>query len=119
MCAESVVAHGFRVLGGVAVRRPDQIGRNQGRVLTLLMALDPRPVGESWLAHVAHPSGDQTQGMRVVRALVERGFIEQCPQSSLRGSRPPQRYSLTRAGVLAWAAWLPSFVETAVADEVG
>lgn len=97
--------------GGVVVRRSDQIGRHQGRVLTILVTMHPRPVDARWLAYVADPAGDQTRGARVLATLEARGYIARNDISRSIDRLAVLKWRITRDGAAAWSAWLPSLMD--------
>lgn len=94
------------------MRRINQIGRHQGRVLMALMAAYPRPVDARWLAYLANPAGDQTQGNRVLATLEDRALIARDSIGNSVDKRVHLKWRITFLGCVAWIEWLPSFVDS-------
>lgn len=93
------------------MNRDQQVGRHQFAVLMCLMALDPRPVDARWLAYVANPGGDQTQGNRVLAALETRRYIGRDNISRSVDRRAVLKWRITDAGRVAFLENLPSYVD--------
>jgi hypothetical protein len=81
------------------------IGVNQGRVLGLLVLMEPRPMSGNLLATMAYPSGDMTQGRRVLVSLLERGLIERATATPFRPSEGRGYWSVTAAGRESFYVW--------------
>lgn len=81
------------------------VGVNQGRVLGLLVIMDPRPVSGGLLASVAYPSGDLTQGRRVLRALMLRGLIEPDVPGPFQVREGRAQWRATPEGRTAFYIW--------------
>lgn len=101
------------------MRRENQIGRHQMRVLMMLVALEPRPVDARWLAYIADPGGDQSRGNRVLATLEQRGLIVRDSVSRSVDRTAVLKWKVTPAGALAWADALPGFIDEMFATREG
>lgn len=81
------------------------IGVNQGRVLGILLLMSPRPVPGNWLAEAAFPTGDLTQGRRVLTSLEVRGLIERDMPGQWKIYDPRNRWLITELGLSAFHRW--------------
>lgn len=81
------------------------IGVNQGRVLGILFLMSPRPVAGNWLAEAAFPTGDLTQGRRVLASLETRGLIEQAIPGQWKIYDVRNRWLITEDGMHAFFRW--------------
>jgi hypothetical protein len=99
------------------MRRDQQVGRHQMRVLMTLTALDPRPVDARLLAYVANDGGDQTQGNRVLASMEERKLIERDSISRAVDRTNVLKWRLTREGRVTFLENLPRFVDRLLTSE--
>lgn len=86
------------------------VGSNQGRVLGILVIMDPRSVPGAFLAEVAYPTGDLTQGRRVLTTLAERGLIVKAGASVWTDRDMRNRWAITPAGREAFYVWFANRV---------
>lgn len=93
------------------------IGANQGRALGILVLMSPRAVDGRFLADAAFPTGDLTQGRRVLKALHVRGLIEHETQDEFGVPQGAGGWLPTPAGVLAFYLWFRN--RRGVVEELG
>jgi hypothetical protein len=81
------------------------IGLYQGRVLALLVLMEPRPVATRILASVADVTGDQTRGRRRIAVMLERGLIVQSSPVRGVGDAEGPFWRATPKGQDSFQAW--------------
>lgn len=81
------------------------IGANQAVVLAVLVVATTPSMREDTLARVAFPTGDLTQGRRVLSSLAVRGLIDTATPGPLPSHSPIRRWEVTAAGREAFLAY--------------
>lgn len=81
------------------------IGANQGVVLAILVAASPRLISGDLLARLAFPTGDRTQGRRVLVALEARSLVSVHMNPAMPLSEAHDHWTATEDGREAFYAW--------------